>query len=656
MAKSSPHRPSAASRSPKSENDLREGIATPAARNDKIDANQLLQDWKGSGLQADEQRAYVRGLLALSQPLIVAMAEQVGNPAKGNGAIKDEDDRRDAVMRVVKMARLLGEEFKFYEKKLAKAMGLVSTELRGMVIKKKGKGGEDDDDAEPIITAGGWIQKHLVELWYDPERLRTGFSVRYPNGDIDNYADSLKIEGRKYVPIPPTPTISKNVVLLPSGMGDEMQEHELLAAIRAHIDRYFDFGSDAFFQELTPFWVLFTYSYDGFMEVSYLRGLGDYGTGKTRFLKAVGKICYRPVYMSGGSSAASIYHLLDQFRGTLVLNEADFGQSDEASIIAKILNGGTERGEGITRMKRDATGNFDTDAYDVFGPKLIVTRKSFDDKAIESRCLTMEMVPFSPHPRIPQSLPPEFEKESLELRNLLLTYRMHHAQENIAIDQGGADRSLEPRLNQVTMSLMSIVKEDGVKDKIRQFLQDYNERTRSDRKESKTARVIEGLILANAWGAVSGHPSDVHRVYLKDVASAVNQLMDEMRRKMGEEEEESEEVTTRDGRKFKKRSARMTSRSVSGILKSVCQLRVRETTDGTDEYRGTNEIVWDEERVRALCERWGVAWKERGSEKRPVVLDLNKTPEGLKKFHEEYEAMKFEEPTSEEPTSGEDGV
>lgn len=613
--------------SPNLENDLE--------REKKLDANQLLQDWKRDGVAPDEQRANVRVLLAAATPLIVKMAERIGDPSHNNGAIKDEDDRREAVQQVVRMGRLMGDEFRFYEKRIAKAMGMGTVELRGLVTKKKGA--TDEEEGEPIPTAGGWIQKHLVEIWFDPEKMRTGFAVRYPNGNIDEFCDSIKIEGQKYVPIYPNSTITKKTVLLPSGMGEQFQEHELLSMIKAHIFKYFDFGSDAFFEELTPFYVLFTYLYDAFMEVSYLRGLGDYGTGKTRYLKAVGKICYRPVYMSGGSSAASIYHLLDQYRGTLVLNEADFGQSDEATIIAKILNGGTERDESVTRMRKDATGNFEVEAFNVYGPKVIVTRKSFDDKAIESRCLTMEMVPFSPHPRIPQSLPAQFEEESLEIRNLLLTYRMVQAQENIVIDQEVGDRALEPRLNQVTLSLLSTVKSDEARDRIHQFLRDYNDRTRADRKESKTARVIEGLVLAYAWGPVSDHPSDQDRVYLKDVAQGVNLLMDEMRRKMGEDEEEEQPSDY----PKKRISKKMTSRSVSGILKSVCQMRVRETTDGQDDYRGTNEVVWDEERVKALCERWGVAWKERGSEKRPV--DFSKTPQAFKDAREQWNNTEFKE-------------
>ena len=82
---------------------------------------------------------------------------------------------------------------------------------------------------------------------------------------------------------------------------------------------------------------------------------------------------------------------------------------------------------------------------------------------------------------------------------------------------------------------------------------------------------------------------------------------------------------------------------MTGILKKFCQLRVRETTDGSDKYRGTNEVVWEEERIQALCERWAVEWKERGSVKRPVVVSFVKNLESEIKKRDEQAGLRFEE-------------
>ena len=85
-------------------------------------------------------------------------------------------------------------------------------------------------------------------------------------------------------------------------------------------------------------YVLFSWVYDAFNEVPYIRFQGDYGTGKTRALLVVGSVCYKPFFASGASTVSPIFHILDAFRGTLILDEADFRFSDEKAEIVKVLN------------------------------------------------------------------------------------------------------------------------------------------------------------------------------------------------------------------------------------------------------------------------------------------------------------------------------
>ena len=569
------------------------------------DANDILIEWKTNGLGAEEMRERIDALKGAATPVIVRRAEMIGTEETG---LRGEERRR-AIEEIAALAGTLSQfDLAYYEVPIAKAMGFRLQEFRRLV---KAQRGETEKAAEPekasgeaIRTAGGWIDGHLVELFYNPKK-GLYFAVRYPDGHIVRETKEVVINGRRYAPPLLNSIITKRIVRLPSEMGELLSERELIAICRAHARKYFDFGSNVLFEMLSGLYPLFSHLYDGFMETVYLRGLGDYGTGKTRLIKSVGYMCYRPTYISGGSSPASIYRLLDFWRGTLVLNEGDFSNSDEASIIAKILNGGTERYEGITRVKKSPDGSMDIEAFNVFGPKVIATRKEFNDRAIASRCLTMDMVPFTPRPEIPQSLPSAFEAEALEIRNLLITYRMHHAQEDYVVDQNAGDRSLEPRLNQVTLSLMTIIKDEEARESIRAFLRDYNERTRNERYGTVTARVLEGLVRAWAWGPVSEHPSDKNRVYLKDIALAANQIMDEQKRKMGDDGGDD--------------AKKMTSKGISHTMKKFLQLRSERATDGPNTaYRGTYavDMAQEESRVRALCARWGVVWLERGSLKR----------------------------------------
>jgi hypothetical protein len=419
------------------------------------------------------------------------------------------------------------------------------------------------------------------------------------------------------------------VILLPTQMNEQVSdESDLLFAIKAHNARYFDFGDDETFEQLCMIYPFFTYLARQFRTVPYLRALGDYGTGKSRLLKTIGPICYQPIMTNAGSSASALFRILDLFtNSTLVLDEADFANSDEASMIAKILNGGNEKGQSILRSEKNELGNFDAAAFDVFGPKILGMRKDFQDQATASRCLTKEMLPIQPHPRIPLDLPPVdlYEKYCLVIRNALHTYMMHNIQKDCQVDLTAIDRTMDSRTAQVTVSLLTVMKSEKGRDQVRNYLKNVTEERKGERYATFTARVLEGLMMAWAWGPVSNRPEDADRVYLKDIATATNQIVDDQNRQMGESDDEEE-----DGKKrFKAKS-----RKLAHTMKTYLNLKTIRSTDGLPEYKGTNYVnmTAETERVRGLCERWAVEWCERGSVKKAETtqIDLMKSSEGSK--------------------------
>jgi len=76
---------------------------------------------------------------------------------------------------------------------------------------------------------------------------------------------------------------------------------------------------------------------------------GDAGSGKSRFLLAVGSLCYKPIFASGASTVSPIFRLIDTFRGTLVVDESDWRQTDEKAEVVKILNNGNGKGFPVLR-------------------------------------------------------------------------------------------------------------------------------------------------------------------------------------------------------------------------------------------------------------------------------------------------------------------
>src|SRR4029077_1692478 len=59
--------------------------------------------------------------------------------------------------------------------------------------------------------------------------------------------------------------------------------------------------------------------------------------------------------------------------------------------IVKILNNGNVRGLPVLRTMMNRQREFNPQAFHVFGPKIVATRGSYEDKALESRFITEEM-------------------------------------------------------------------------------------------------------------------------------------------------------------------------------------------------------------------------------------------------------------------------
>jgi hypothetical protein len=303
----------------------------------------------------------------------------------------------------------------------------------------------------------------LVELVYAPDQRRTSFVV-WRDGQWRFSPSFDNGENRRIVPFSSDNNLIKTgALMLPSGPEEYGSERELIEEIQAYIHRYVDLSPA--FERLASYYVLLSWVYDAFNEVPYLRVRGDYGTGKTRFLLVVGALCYKGFFASGASTISPIFHTLDSFRGTLIIDEADFRFSDEKAEVVKILNNGNVRGVPVLRTMISAAKEYNPKAFQVFGPKLVATRGEYDDPALESRFLTEEMGRGRLREDVPINLPQEYADEALNLRNKLLLYRLRNYSQ-VEIDPSLIDRTLEPRLNQIFVPLISVVRDPAFRDEL----------------------------------------------------------------------------------------------------------------------------------------------------------------------------------------------
>jgi hypothetical protein len=330
----------------------------------------------------------------------------------------------------------------------------------------------------------------MIELVFSPREAKTAFACF--DGESSTVSPSLDLpSGDRLVPYSAENNlIQHKVVLLPSGPEEYGSEAELLKDVHAFIHRYVDVSP--LFERVAAHYVLFTWLYDSFNELPYLRVRGDYGSGKSRFLLTAGSLCYKPMLVSGASTVSPIFRIIDAFRGTLVIDESDFRESDEKAEIVKILNNGNARGFPVLRAEQNQKKEFDPRAYTVFGPKLIATRRGFKDQALESRCLTEDMGAGKLRRDIPLNLPRAFEEEALSLRNKLLLFRFRNLGKQRSPAEG-LPETIEPRLRQIFAPLLSTIDDPETRREVVSLAEEYGRTIVADRGLELEAQVLEVL-------------------------------------------------------------------------------------------------------------------------------------------------------------------
>jgi len=291
----------------------------------------------------------------------------------------------------------------------------------------------------------------------------------------------------------------------------------LFKEIKHFIHRYLELPAD--FEEITSLYVLLTWVYEFAPSVPYLRVIGDWGTGKTRFLQVAGAVCFRPIFASGATTPAPIFRILEQFRGTLVFDEADFKDSAAWSEMVKLLNNGYRPGMPVLRADKE-NGKWYPRSYQVFGPKLISTRFPFKDEALESRCLTSEMLPLT-RDDIPRVLPPVFGKEVNDLRAKLLTFRLANLIKLKGRTFGNEllEPNLQPRLQEILIPLKVMLNGDhAMVEALAGFVHRLQDSLFSKRQESNAGRVLAAIIELHKEGA---------EISSKTIAEKANQLDEE---------------------------------------------------------------------------------------------------------------------------------
>ena len=183
----------------------------------------------------------------------------------------------------------------------------------------------------------------------------------------------------------PFGNLDKGSILLPTAILDYGTTDKLLDEIRDFISTYCYLPD--FWLELSSYYALMTWVYDAFTSVPYLEFLGDKDSGKTRIAKCIAECSYNSIKMSGAGSIPALFRLVDRFRGSLFIDEADYKDSEFDSAIAKIVNSGYTR-DGVVWRCDVFEKDYEPRAYSVYGPKILSHREQYKDDATGSRCIS----------------------------------------------------------------------------------------------------------------------------------------------------------------------------------------------------------------------------------------------------------------------------
>lgn len=404
----------------------------------------------------------------------------------------------------------------------------------------------------------------LVEIVGDKDNKgSTMFVVYKVIEETVEVVDQVEVDGERYIP-PFDDLIGTGTILLPTYPESYGTLKELMMVIDRFIYRYLDVSNA--YRKLSSYYILLSWIYDCFETIPYLRALGDYGTGKSRFQKVIGSLCYKPMFAGGATTPSPIFRIIDLYRGTLIIDEADFRFSDAQSEIVKILNCGYSTGVPVLRTEGEKERM--PVAYNVFCPKVLATRERFTDKALESRCLT-EVMQGNPRSDIPIHLPKNFNEEALQIRNMLLMFRFkHYGQVEIKPDLAIA--GVEARVNQILLPLFSIIEDDEVLEEMRTFAKQYGQQIKDSRGEEVQAEVLKALVEMVKEGEILGN---------KSIAEKVNQDRNV------------------DNGEYKISPAKI------GRLNSTFY------NFQTKKVNGVTQIIWDSEKASRLCQRYGVDYQ-----------------------------------------------
>jgi len=381
----------------------------------------------------------------------------------------------------------------------------------------------ETEPTEKIIQKPTLLTKDFLaeEVWN-----REGtpqFYVKYFNEDKSELKDRLDL-GEKdqrerpiiYVPVDNS-ALRKGLVLLPSEP-TETTFKELFEKVDSFAFRCYDaLGQEPYVKLLNRVvaasWFLdrfvanprFDVAGAGkFAPIIPIRGPSE--SGKNRLAFVLRLLSYRPYFEMSTYRVPSLYRPLDLWGGSLVLDEADFANTNEKSELIHFLNC---RATGTPISRQDAKNPRKTDVFANFGITILTQRRAFDDNATESRCLPYYSE--KTDRKLPTVETDDMLEEGLELQNMLFYLRLKFFR-IVTIDKAAwINEIADPRLVSSLLPLLALSKfEPDIGNAISTVVKDIAKLKVEQKSNSEDGTLLNALWEKGLFALYSGIPNNEH--------------------------------------------------------------------------------------------------------------------------------------------------
>jgi hypothetical protein len=231
---------------------------------------------------------------------------------------------------------------------------------------------------------------------------------------------------------------------------------------------------------------------------------GPSGSGKNRLANLLRLISYKPYFDMSKTKIPSLYRPLDVWKGTLVMDEADFDKTTETSDVIHYLNC---RAQGTPISRQNPESPKTGQAFDDFGITILTQRRPFDDNATEGRT-----IPFfceKTDEKMPTVEIDDTIKKGLALQNKLLYLRLRYWDE-FEIDKAAWIEDISDyRLNSALLPLLAIGKFEP---RVLEIITNVVKKLEEKRKRLK-ANSPDGMIVNYIWEKIEIKLTDVHSIY-----------------------------------------------------------------------------------------------------------------------------------------------